>query len=75
MNEAFSHKLKTAAVIGGCAVFAAGLPVFLLAPGQATKRQRAPFYGRSFAHRGLHSEDKSVPENSLEAFRLAGRAG
>ncbi len=27
------------------------------------------------AHRGLHTEDKSVPENSLEAFRLAGRAG
>ena len=75
MNESFSHKLKIAAAIGGCAAFATGLPVFLLAPGKATKRQKAPFYGRSFAHRGLHSEDKSVPENSLEAFRLAGRAG
>ena len=75
MNENFSHKLKKAALLGGCAAFAAGLPVFLLAPGQATKRQKAPFYGRSFAHRGLHTEDKSVPENSLEAFRLAGRAG
>ena len=27
------------------------------------------------AHRGLHSRDKSVPENSLEAFRLAAEAG
>ena len=75
MNENFSHKIKKAAAIGGCAAAAAGLPVFLLAPGKATKRQKAPFYGRSFAHRGLHTEDKSVPENSLEAFRLAGRAG
>jgi len=75
MNENFSSKIKKAAVIGGCTAAAAGLPVFLLAPGKATKRQKAPFYGRSFAHRGLHTEDKSVPENSLEAFRLAGRAG
>ena len=75
MNPTFSQKLKKAAVIGGCTAFAAGLPVFLLAPGSATKRQKAPFWGRNFAHRGLHSEDKTVPENSLEAFRLAGRAG
>ena len=75
MNENFSSKIKKAAVIGGCTAAAAGLPGFLLAPGKATKRQKAPFYGRSFAHRGLHTEDKSVPENSLEAFRLAGRAG
>ncbi|MBR6353800.1 MAG: glycerophosphodiester phosphodiesterase [Oscillospiraceae bacterium] len=52
-----------------------GLPVLLVAPGSATKRQKAPFLGRSFAHRGLHSEDRSVPENSLEAFRLAAKAG
>ena len=35
----------------------------------------APFYGRNYAHRGLHSRDKSVPENSLTAFRLAAEAG
>lgn len=51
------------------------LPAFLLAPGGATKRQRAPFWGVNFAHRGLHSRDKAVPENSIEAFRLAARAG
>jgi len=75
MFETISHKLKTAALLGSCAVVAAGLPVFLFAPGAATNRQKAPFIGRNFAHRGLHSEDRSVPENSLEAFRLAGRAG
>jgi glycerophosphoryl diester phosphodiesterase len=31
--------------------------------------------GVNFAHRGLHSRDKTVPENSLEAFRLAAREG
>ncbi len=71
----FSHKLKKAALLGACGAFAAGAPLFLLSPGSATKRQRAPFLGRNYAHRGLHSEDRSVPENSLEAFRLAGRAG
>ena len=75
MNKTFSEKLKTAARIGAACTFAVGLPVFLTAPGRSTKRQRAPFWGRNLAHRGLHSEDKSVPENSLEAFRLAAKAG
>ena len=51
------------------------LPLFMLAPGGATKRQRAPFLGVNFAHRGLHTRDMRVPENSLEAFRLAADAG
>ena len=50
-------------------------PLYLLAPGSATRRQRAPFIGVNYAHRGLHSRDRSVPENSLAAFRLAARAG
>ena len=59
-----------------CAAAAAvSLPLILLAPGRATKRQKAPFMGMNFAHRGLHSRDKSIPENSLEAFELASRAG
>lgn len=61
-----------AALCGAATVLA---PLFLLAPGGATKRQRAPFMGVNFAHRGLHSRDKTVPENSLEAFRLAARLG
>lgn len=59
----------------GCAAAGIALPLFMLAPGTASKRQKAPFMGRNFAHRGLHSRDKSVPENSLEAFRLASEAG
>lgn len=60
------------AVIGGTA---AGASLFLLAPGTSSRRQREPFMGTNVAHRGLHSRDKSVPENSLEAFRLAAEAG
>ena len=67
--------MKTPALIGAACTLAVGLPLFLVAPGGATKRQKAPFLGRSFAHRGLHSEDKTVPENSLEAFRLAAEVG
>ena len=61
---------KTKILIGLSAA-AVALPLWMLAPGKASKRQKAPFLGRNFAHRGLHSRDKSVPENSLEAFRLA----
>ena len=60
-------------ILGAAAAVA--LPVFLAAPGRAGKAQKAPFLGWNFAHRGLHLADKSVPENSLEAFRLAGEAG
>ncbi len=67
------NKKKLVKLCLGAAALA--LPVFLTAPGRATKRQKAPFYGLNFAHRGLHSPDKSVPENSLEAFRLAAEAG
>ncbi len=67
-----NKKSKLALCLGAAAVI---LPVFLTAPGPAGKRQKAPFFGRNFAHRGLHSPDKSVPENSLEAFRLAAEAG
>ena len=67
-----NKKSKLALCLGAAAVI---LPVFLTAPGRAGKRQKAPFFGRNFAHRGLHSPDKSIPENSLEAFRLAAEAG
>ena len=62
-------------ILIGCGAAAVALPLFLLAPGRATKGQKAPFWGRNFAHRGLHSRDKSVPENSLKAFALASEAG
>ena len=66
---------KRTKILIGCGAAAAALPLFLLAPGRATKGQKAPFKGRNFAHRGLHSRDKSVPENSLKAFELAAAAG
>ena len=44
----------------GLVTAAAAVPLFLLAPGRATKRQKAPFMGRNFAHRGLHSRDMSA---------------
>ena len=70
--ERAAHAALRGALIGAAAGSAA---LFLIAPGSSTKRQRAPFMGTNCAHRGLHSRDKSVPENSLEAFRLAAEAG
>ena len=40
-----------------------------------TEKEKAPFLHVNYAHRGLHSQDKTVPENSLAAFRLAKEAG
>ena len=57
------------------AAAAAAVPLWLLMPGRASAAKRAPFTGVNFAHRGLHSRDRSIPENSLEAFRLAAEAG
>lgn len=68
-------KTSTKIIFGAAAAVGAALPFVLLSPGRASKAQKAPFMGLNCAHRGLHSQDKSVPENSLEAFRLAAEAG
>ena len=47
----------------------------LIMPARSREGQRAPFCGRTFAHRGLFSEDQLLPENSLSAFRAAVAAG
>ena len=47
------------------------LVMFLIAPARVSEELRRRFTGCRFAHRGLHSKDKAVPENSLAAFRLA----
>ena len=47
----------------------------LLRPGRCKAGQQLPFLGVNHAHRGLHTQDKTVPENSLPAFRAAGEAG
>lgn len=48
---------------------------FLLRPGRYDAAQREMVLGVNHAHRGLHTQDKSVPENSLPAFRAAVQAG
>lgn len=62
-------------ILASAAAAATAIPLFLVAPGRASKEKKAPFMGLNVAHRGLHSKDKLVPENSLEAFRLASEAG
>lgn len=66
---------KDRILLGCAAACVTGLPIFLTAPGRAGRRQKEPFRNRNFAHRGLHSRDRSVPENSLRAFALAAEAG
>ena len=53
----------------------AALVLFLIAPAKALPEQKKAFYKRNFAHRGLYTQDQSVPENSMEAFRAAVAAG
>jgi len=71
---AVKRKIACAVPIAGAA-FALGAVAFMVAPGRAGKEKKAPFYGRNFAHRGLHRMDKSVPENSLAAFEAAAQRG
>ena len=51
------------------------LYAFLIAPGRKPKEKSAEFLGLSYAHRGLYTEDQSIPENSLSAFRNAALEG
>ena len=46
-----------------------------LRPGRYGEAQKQLVYGVNHAHRGLHTKDKTVPENSLPAFRTAAEAG
>ena len=72
MDPKTRKQVRLFAALGAAA---AALPLFLIAPGGATRRQKAPFLGVNFAHRGLHRRDKTVPENSLPAFERAAREG
>lgn len=68
------RRAKKLAFISGALIgvgAAAGACAALVAPGRATDEQKAPFMGQNIAHRGLHTEDKTIPENSLAAFRRA----
>ncbi len=50
------------------------LYLFLIAPA-AKKPDDSHLRGYLYAHRGLHDGNKAVPENSMEAFRLAVEKG
>ena len=67
------HPIVKYTVLPALAV--AGGTAFLVAPGHYTEAMKAPFADRNYAHRGLHKKDKSIPENSLGAFKAAVDAG
>lgn len=61
-------------------IFAAVAIVFLLyliliAPADTEKGEGDHLWRYRYAHRGLHSKDKSIPENSMAAFNRAVEAG
>ena len=45
--------------------------IFLIAPGKYQKSMVAPLQYKNYAHRGLHNKSKTIPENSMAAFRKA----
>lgn len=49
------------------------LLMWAIAPGR--RRDTSPFHSTLYAHRGLHTNDGRVPENSLAAFAAAAKAG
>ena len=58
------------------ALFAAAfLLLFLLMPQRPAPGQARAFLKRNFAHRGLYTQDQSVPENTPAAFRAAVAGG
>ena len=57
------------------AALVCGAYIFLLAPGKVQPDAAEKLTGRSYAHRGLHSQRNGVPENTLEAFDVAANRG
>lgn len=49
--------------------------IILLRPGRFSAEQLNMLYGVNCAHRGLHTKDKTIPENSLAAFKAAVNSG
>lgn len=60
-------------------VLTAGLMIliylFMLAPRMTQRRRMKPFLENYWAHRGLHSMEKGIPENSMAAFKMAVKEG
>ena len=49
--------------------------LFLVAPKKSTEVERAPFLRQNIAHRGLHTKDNKIAENSISAFLNAVQNG
>lgn len=49
--------------------------VIMLRPGKFSMSQLNMLHGVNCAHRGLHTQDKAIPENSLAAFDAAAEKG
>ncbi|MCL2662790.1 MAG: glycerophosphodiester phosphodiesterase [Oscillospiraceae bacterium] len=65
-------------IIIGIGIFLLTALVFCIAPGKMSpeaKKTSKIFFGLNCAHRGLHSEDQKIPENSLPAFAAARQGG
>lgn len=60
--------------MGGAVIAVIIAYVFLVAPGRVPKNTEY-LWDVHYAHRGLYSNDQSVPENSLAAFAAAAEAG
>ena len=65
-------------IIVGSLLFLLIAIIFCIAPGKmsaSAKKTAEVFYGLYCAHRGLHTEDQAIPENSLSSFVAAREAG
>lgn len=49
--------------------------LFLIAPGHSSKSMRESFLNHNIAHRGLHTKNKKIPENSFSAFSASIKKG
>lgn len=67
--------IKVLIIVAIVAIILFALFIFAIAPGRGAKAMRKLFYHRNLAHRGLHTKDKTIPENSLAAFKAAVDAG
>ena len=66
---------KTIIIIALCIVVIIVLYLFFIMPRLWGKPSKTPYMGVYYAHRGLHDNQSSAPENSMKAFRKAVEEG
>jgi len=62
----------------GIAALLTAVLLYCVAPGKMSyeaKKAAEAFFGINIAHRGLHTENTEIPENSMAAFALASEKG